>query len=74
HLELLSGEERRQQLELWNDNGAAFPAQTLHGLLEVQAQARPDAVALVCQDQQLTYGELDRRANGLAQHLIAAGV
>ncbi|MEX2964795.1 amino acid adenylation domain-containing protein, partial [Microbulbifer sp. TYP-18] len=37
-------------------------------------QARPDAVALVCQDQQLTYGELDRRANGLAQHLIAAGV
>ncbi|MEX2964659.1 amino acid adenylation domain-containing protein, partial [Microbulbifer sp. TYP-18] len=74
HLELLSGEERRQQLELWNDNGAAFPAQTLHGLLEVQAQARPDAVALVCQDQQLTYGELDRRANQIAHYLLDRGL
>ncbi|MEX2964658.1 amino acid adenylation domain-containing protein, partial [Microbulbifer sp. TYP-18] len=69
-------EDREKALFQYGCGPALEPmaAPSLHGLLEVQAQARPDAVALVCQDQQLTYGELDRRANGLAQHLIAAGV
>jgi len=51
--------------------GAKFhPA---HEEFERQAAARPNAVALVCDDQQLTYGQLNRRSNQLAHHLVALG-
>jgi len=46
----------------------------VHALFEAQAAARPTAVALVFEDQQLTYDQLNRRANALAHHLFALGV
>ncbi|WP_411572720.1 AMP-binding protein, partial [Streptomyces xanthophaeus] len=46
----------------------------LTGLFEEQARLRPDALALVCEDQEITYGELNARANRLARHLIAQGL
>ena len=46
----------------------------LHRLFEIQADRRPDAIALVCGDNSVTYGELNRRANQVAHALIAAGV
>lgn len=48
--------------------------QTIHKLLQEQVTQTPDAVAIVCQDQQLTYRELNKRANQLAHHLQALGV
>lgn len=48
--------------------------QCLHRRFEAQARARPDAVALQCEGEALTYAELDRRANRLAWRLDAAGV
>jgi amino acid adenylation domain-containing protein/thioester reductase-like protein len=47
---------------------------SIHQLIEAQALKTPDAIAIVFQDQQLTYGELNRRANQLAHYLQTLGV
>ena len=51
-----------------------FPSATLPELFAAQVARTPDAVAVVFEDQSLTYGELDARANQLAHHLRALGV
>ncbi|SFH65301.1 AMP-binding enzyme, partial [Methylobacterium phyllosphaerae] len=72
---LLSDRERHQILEEWNATAQALPeGMTLPGLFEAQVARTPEAVALVFEDQALTCGELDARANRLAHHLIARGV
>src|SRR5438874_1696809 len=43
-------------------------------LVSAQARSTPEAIAIADKDDVLTYGELDARANGLAQHLRALGV
>ncbi len=53
---------------------APAPARPLHALFEEQAARRPEAVALVCGDQQLSYAELNRRANAVAHHLRGLGI
>jgi len=50
------------------------PDLSVHQLIEVQASRTPDAVALLCGDQQLTYRQFNQRANQLAHQLIALGV
>ncbi|MBV6325447.1 amino acid adenylation domain-containing protein, partial [Duganella sp. HSC-15S17] len=74
-LNMLPAAERRLLLADYNDSAADSPReQLLHRLFEQQAAARPDAVALDCAGRRLSYGELDRRANGLARRLLALGV
>jgi amino acid adenylation domain-containing protein len=59
----------------WNDTKAEFPRdRCLHELFEEQAARRPQAAAVTFEDRQLTYGELNSRANQLAHHLRALGV
>ena len=73
-LDMLTPDERRQ-LVLELNQGRAFPGETpLHRQVEAQAARRPEAVAVSCGDERLTYAELDRRANRLARALRAAGV
>ncbi|MEU8844606.1 amino acid adenylation domain-containing protein, partial [Streptomyces roseus] len=68
-------EERQRVLVEWNDTAAPYPADRgVHQLFEERAAATPGAVALVFDDEEITYAELDARANRLAHHLIAAGV
>jgi amino acid adenylation domain-containing protein len=73
---MLPEAERRQLLVDWNDTAVELPRKEfcLHQLIEEQAARTPDRIALVCEKQEITYGELDRRANQLAQHLKSAGV
>jgi len=74
-LPLLTGRELRQLLDEWNDTGAAYPQDAcFHELFERQAARTPDAVALVFEDESLTYAELNARANRLARHLRRGGV
>ena len=74
-LPLLSEAERHQLLFEWNDTATEYPRdRCVHELFEEQVERTPDAVAVVFEDQQLTYRELNRRANQLAHHLRALGV
>src|SRR5205814_7956434 len=50
------------------------PRRCLHELVAAQAERRPDALAVVCEAERISYGELDRRANQLAHELQALGV
>ena len=74
-LPLIGAGERRQLLVEWNATAAGYPLEgCLDELFEAQAERNPDAVALVFEGDQLTYGELNRRANQLARHLRTLGV
>ena len=74
-LGLLTAAERRQLLVEWNDTRADYPAGAcLHTLVERQVERSPDAVAVVFQDQEVSYGDLNRRANRLAHALMERGV
>ncbi|MBO1014335.1 amino acid adenylation domain-containing protein [Achromobacter sp. SD115] len=71
---LLSDAER-QQLQQWGVNPTRYPeVEPVHRLFEAQAAAQPNAIALVFEDTQLSYRELDARANRLAHRLIELGV
>ncbi|TDD54174.1 amino acid adenylation domain-containing protein [Kribbella antibiotica] len=75
-LPLLTPTERTTILETRNateDESTARPV-LLHHLFEEQARTVPDRVAVSFEDQQLTYAELDRRANSLARVLADRGV
>ncbi|MFI6760880.1 amino acid adenylation domain-containing protein [Micromonospora sp. NPDC050417] len=73
-LELLTPEERHLILDGWNDTALSVPPATLPQLFEAWVRRTPDAVALVLDRDELTYRELDERANRLAHRLIAHGV
>ncbi|HET8846542.1 MAG TPA: amino acid adenylation domain-containing protein, partial [Ktedonobacteraceae bacterium] len=73
-VELLTREERNQLLVEWNATALDYPTTTVHQLFEVQAERTPDRVALVFEGEQLTYRELNRRANQLAHHLRGLGI
>jgi amino acid adenylation domain-containing protein len=67
---LISDAERHQLLVEWNEVEVDFPpVECAHHLFEAQAERTPTAVALVYNDQSLTYEELNQRANRLAHHL-----
>ncbi len=72
---LLSDGEVRQLLVEWNATATKYPRDTcLHQLFEAQVERSPEAVALVFDEQQLSYRELNERANQLAHYLRAQGV
>ena len=73
-LPLHDARERQRLLTAWNDTAVAFPESTLHGLFEAQARRVPEQVALLHEEQALTYRELDEKAERLARRLRAEGV
>lgn len=74
-LPLLTEGERNRLVAQWNETDVPYPADALlHELFEAQAARTPDAVAVVAEQQRLTYRELDARANQLAHWLQRNGV
>ncbi|HEU0014377.1 MAG TPA: condensation domain-containing protein, partial [Longimicrobium sp.] len=74
-LPLLPDAERARVVETWNGTRADYPAAScIHELFERQVQRAPGATAVVFGEDQLTYAELNARANRLAHHLRALGV
>jgi amino acid adenylation domain-containing protein/non-ribosomal peptide synthase protein (TIGR01720 family)/FkbM family methyltransferase len=75
YLPMLTEPERRQMLSEWNETSTRYEQhRCLHELFEVQVEQSPGAVAVVSEEEQLTYGELNEQANQLAHLLKAAGV
>ncbi|MFL6286655.1 MAG: non-ribosomal peptide synthetase, partial [Pyrinomonadaceae bacterium] len=73
-LQFLSGEERSRIVDELNRTTTEYPQQLAHQLFEAQAEATPDAVALRFEGAELTYAELNAKANQLAHHLLSLGV
>ncbi len=74
-LPLLTEVEQARILVEWNDTKAPYPAdKCIHELFEEQVAKSPDAVAVVFEDEEVSYGELNARANRLAHRLRALGV
>ncbi|HVL02780.1 MAG TPA: amino acid adenylation domain-containing protein, partial [Dongiaceae bacterium] len=73
-INLLAATEQQQLLH-WGVNNTQYPnIQSVHQLIEAQAKQRPNATAVIFGEEQLSYAELNIRANQLAHHLIAQGV
>ncbi|MFN6531147.1 non-ribosomal peptide synthetase, partial [Nostoc sp. ChiSLP03a] len=74
-LPLLTKSEQQQLLVDWNNTQADYPSdKCIHQLFEEQVERTPDAVAVVFENQQLTYHQLNCRANQLAHYLCSLGV
>ncbi|NJL51094.1 MAG: amino acid adenylation domain-containing protein [Hydrococcus sp. SU_1_0] len=74
-LPLLTVQERHQLLVEWNDTHRAYgQEQCIHQLFEAQVALTPDQIAVVFENQQLTYQELNLKANQLARYLQQLGV
>src|SRR5260370_2059156 len=74
-LAVLSEPEQRRLLAESNNTSADYPSETcIHHLFEQQAASCPEKLAMGIEDERLTYGELNRRANQVAHHLRFLGV
>ncbi|RXT70445.1 amino acid adenylation domain-containing protein [Pseudomonas syringae] len=74
-IELLGETERRQVLVEFNATHQAWPQDLLvHQLFEQQAQQQPQALALVCGDERVTYADLNERSNQVADILLSLGI
>ena len=67
--------ERDRLLLSWNETAAEYPQdKCIHQLFEAQVERTPDAVAVIFEEEQLTYQALNAKANQLARHLQGLGV
>ncbi|BCK68040.1 hypothetical protein Srufu_019930 [Streptomyces libani subsp. rufus] len=73
-VELLAETERQELVSGWNDTAVEVPGASLSELFEARVRRAPDATAVVCGAQSLSYGELNARANRLGHWLIGQGV
>lgn len=73
-LPILTEAEQRQFLGEWNNTRREYPRKCIHELFEEQARRSPDRIAVVFENQRITYRDLNRKVNRLAWHLRGLGV
>ena len=74
-IDILAAEDRELILSSFNNTKTEYPAnKTVHKLFEEQAERTPDNIAVICEDKQLTYRELNEQSNQLAGTLREKGV
>jgi amino acid adenylation domain-containing protein len=74
-LEIMKWEDRNQIIREWNDTYQEYDNEMcIQELFERQSERNPEAIAVVYQEEQVSYGELERRANQVAQRLRSLGV
>ena len=74
-LPFLTAAEQHQLLVEWNNTQTDYPNNTcIHQLFEAQVERTPNAIAVIFENEQLTYQQLNHRANQLAHHLQKLGV
>src|SRR5207248_2171975 len=72
-MSVLEEGERRQVVEEWSGREVEVPGECVHELFSMEAQRRPEAVALVYEGREVKYGELERRSNQLGHYLRGIG-
>ena len=74
-ISLLTKEEYHQIVFDWNNTKTNYPSeQCIHQLFEAQAEKTPNAIAVIFENEMLTYAELNTKSNQLAYHLQTCGV
>jgi amino acid adenylation domain-containing protein len=73
-LPLITPEEREQVVVQWNRTAVDYSASAIPGVFEEQAERAPNAPALLWRENQLTYRQVNERANRLAHYLVKNGV
>ncbi len=74
-ISLLSQSERQQLVFEWNHTDTLYESDnSLRTLFEQQAESRPEVIAVIYEQEAISYGELNKRANQLSHHLISLGV
>ncbi|MGW8871157.1 amino acid adenylation domain-containing protein, partial [Streptomyces sp. NPDC055768] len=73
-VEVLAPRDRSRVLERWNDTTKTLPDVTVVDLFERQVSRTPDAPAVICGDEEISYAHLDDRASRLARVLVDRGV
>jgi non-ribosomal peptide synthetase component F len=69
-LSYLDTEQHKQIIHSWNQTDKTYPDnKTIHQLFEEQVEKNPDSIALVYEERKLSYRELNKRANQLANYL-----
>ncbi|MDJ0900764.1 MAG: amino acid adenylation domain-containing protein [Xenococcus sp. MO_188.B8] len=74
NLAILTEREKQQVLVQWNQTQARQETRTIHQLFEIRAAQNPEAIAIICHGEQLTYSELNARSNQVAHYLQSLGV
>ncbi len=73
-VELISPEEKHRVLYDWNNTQRAIDATSINALFEYQASVRPETTALITENEQLTYRQINEKSNKLAHKLVASGL
>lgn len=74
-IEIVTPDEKKKILYDFNNTSADYPRdKTITQLFEEQVEKTPDNIAVVFEDQKLTYRELNQRANSLANYLLHSGI
>ncbi len=74
-IEIVSRDEKQLLLSNWNNTKKEFPyPQTLHGLISEKAAEQPGHIAVELSGETITYGELEKYSNAIANALIQEGV
>ncbi|MGR4051656.1 amino acid adenylation domain-containing protein [Kosakonia cowanii] len=73
-LPIFSDAEHHQIMQVWNNSARDVPAATFAEQFEAIVRATPQATALIADEETLTYAQLDRRANRLANLMLARGI
>src|SRR5262249_9702892 len=73
-LPMFSVNEAQQLLHEWNETKVDYPQESIQQVFEAQAAQTPEAIALVYEEQAVSYRELNERANQLAHYLRTFGV
>lgn len=73
-IELVSEEERNRLLRGFNDTDTNYPHKTMYQLFEEQVERTPDNIAVKCREEEITYDQLNKKANSLARKLLEKGI
>jgi amino acid adenylation domain-containing protein len=71
---IISKEEKKKIIYDWNQTQVSYPYKSIHEVFEEQVRRSPDNIAVIYEDKEISYKELNERANQLAHYLLSLGI